>query len=267
MIDHSIVRWAVWGHSYLVALYGSTLFMVLDHRGSSAARVSSKPVRRILCENFLRIVLTHGYVLTLAFMAAGYGGGNHTITDLAGIALTVCAFAISVAICWASYLLIEGPMINAAHRKFSYGDARDISSEASAAVVAARTSFRVPKLQSKHERREQLSHRLDRRGYCSCIIGCRRRQRTLVPVGAGQSNAGNMSAVFEQISLRDPRQRISMANFYVAAIRCAPAADFARKPLGSLGKCADSQRRLRQCRDCFGRQGGTSIRSGVRAAN
>jgi peptidoglycan/LPS O-acetylase OafA/YrhL len=261
MIDHSDRTMAVWGHSYLVALYGSTLFMVLDHRGSPQLAFLRSRFAAFFARISYALYLTHGYVLTLAFMAAGYGGGNHTILTWQGIALTVCAFAISVAICWASYLLIEGPMINAAHRKFSFGDARDISSEASAAVVAARTSFRVPKLQSKHERTgATFAIGLIVAVIAVAIYWLSPPQRTLVLLAAGQSNAGNMSAVLSKSAYGSRVSEFFDGKLYVASDPLRASSDSLGSPWVALANALIAKGAYDNVVIALVAKGGTSIR-------
>jgi peptidoglycan/LPS O-acetylase OafA/YrhL len=65
-------------------------------------------------------------VLILVFLAAG---DSPTVLTWHGASLTIGAFAISVAICSASYLLIEGPLIRMAHRKFSFGEPKEVSKD------------------------------------------------------------------------------------------------------------------------------------------
>ncbi len=72
------------------------------------------------------LYLIHGYVLILAFLANGY---RPTILTWQGAALTICAFAAAVAISSASYLLIEGPLIGMAHRKFSFSEPKKVSKD------------------------------------------------------------------------------------------------------------------------------------------
>ncbi len=72
------------------------------------------------------LYLTHGYVLILVFLAAGE---SPTVLTWHGASLTICTFAISIAICSASYLLIEGPLIRMAHRKFSFGEPKEVSKD------------------------------------------------------------------------------------------------------------------------------------------
>ncbi|MGZ3351615.1 MAG: acyltransferase family protein [Xanthobacteraceae bacterium] len=122
-IENSNFSNAMWGHTYLVAFYGSTVFMVLDQRDKPQR---DKPwlafLRSNLAAFFARIsyalYLTHTSVLVLVFSAVKYQ--ESTMLTWHGIALLICAFALSIAICAASYRLIEGPLIAMAHRKFSF---------------------------------------------------------------------------------------------------------------------------------------------------
>jgi peptidoglycan/LPS O-acetylase OafA/YrhL len=108
---------AMWGHTYLVALFGSAVFMVLDHREAPRlAWLRSRPAAFFARISYA-LYLVHTNVLSLTFSAARYG---HTILTWRGAALTACAFAISVAICAASYRFIEGPLIMMARRKFIF---------------------------------------------------------------------------------------------------------------------------------------------------
>jgi peptidoglycan/LPS O-acetylase OafA/YrhL len=66
----------------------------------------------------------------------GKGKRTHGILTWQGAALTLCAFAISIAICAASYRFIEDPLIRSAHRKFSYGKSGRAGNEL---VAVART--------------------------------------------------------------------------------------------------------------------------------
>jgi peptidoglycan/LPS O-acetylase OafA/YrhL len=125
-VELSDFNMAMWGHTYLVALYGSMVFMVLDHRGAPRLAFLRSRAAAFFARISYALYLTHGYVLTLVFLAVGYGP---TIQTWRGAALTICAFAISVAICSASYRFIEGPLIRMAHRKFSFGTPRKISND------------------------------------------------------------------------------------------------------------------------------------------
>ena len=160
VVENSDFNNAMWGHTYLVAFYGSTVFMALDQRDKPQR---DKPPRDKPWRNkpwqdkpwqdkpwlaFLRsapaaffarisyaLYLTHTSVLMLVFSAARYR--EPTMLTWHGAALMICAFALSVAICAASYRLIEGPLIAMAHQKFSFdkrGTKRAIPDEADTAL-------------------------------------------------------------------------------------------------------------------------------------
>jgi peptidoglycan/LPS O-acetylase OafA/YrhL len=116
-VDLSDFNMAMWGHTYLVALFGSMVFMVLDRRGAPQFGFLRSGFAAFFARISYALYLTHGCVLILVFLAARTG---RTILGWKGDALTICAFAISVAICAASYTLIEGPLVRMAHRKFNF---------------------------------------------------------------------------------------------------------------------------------------------------
>jgi len=116
-IELSDFNMAMWGHTYLVALFGSLVFIVLDRRGAPQLALLRNRPAAFFARISYALYLVHGNVLNLTFSAARY---DHTILTWRGAALTACAFATSVAICAASYRLIEGPLIRIAHRKFSF---------------------------------------------------------------------------------------------------------------------------------------------------
>jgi peptidoglycan/LPS O-acetylase OafA/YrhL len=124
--DLSDFNMAMWGHTYLVALFGSTVFMVLDRRGAPQLAFLRSGFAAFFGRISYALYLTHGCVLILMFLAARTG---HTILGWKGAALTIGAFAISVAICSASYTLIEGPLIRMAHRKFTFGKPQKAGNE------------------------------------------------------------------------------------------------------------------------------------------
>ncbi len=125
-VELSNFTMAMWGHTYLVALFGSTVFMVLDLRGAPQLALLRSSVAGFFARISYALYLTHGYVLILVFLAAKL---DHGILTWRGAGLTVCAFVISVAISVASYRLIEGPLIRMAHRKFRYGPPREIGGD------------------------------------------------------------------------------------------------------------------------------------------
>ncbi len=119
-VELSDFNMAVWGHTYLVALCGSMVFMALDQRGAARlAFLRSRPAAFFARISYA-LYLTHGFVLVLVFLAAKYD--NRTILTWHGIVLTVCSLAISIAICSASYRFIERPLIQMAHRKFRFAE-------------------------------------------------------------------------------------------------------------------------------------------------
>ena len=132
IIENSTFNNAVWGHTYLTALYGSMVFMVLDRKGAPRLAWLRSGFAAFFARISYALYLTHGYVLIVVFLAAGYD--RHGILTWQGAALTLCAFAISIAICAASYRFIEGPLIKSAHRKFSFDRRGKISEDLRVAV-------------------------------------------------------------------------------------------------------------------------------------
>ncbi|HEX3358176.1 MAG TPA: acyltransferase [Tepidisphaeraceae bacterium] len=128
-VELSDFNMATWGHSYLVALFGSMVFVVLDHRNAPQLAFLRSGFAAFFARISYALYLTHGYVLILVFVLARH---DRTILTWRGLALTICAFAISVAICSASYRFIEGPLIRMAHRKFSFGEPKEIGNSLTA---------------------------------------------------------------------------------------------------------------------------------------
>jgi peptidoglycan/LPS O-acetylase OafA/YrhL len=110
---------ALWGHSYLVAFFGSAVFMVLESRGSPSLAL----LRSRMAEFFARIsyalYLVHINGLIFVFWVFRT---DRTIETLKGAALTAFALAISVLICFVSYRFFEGPLIRMAHQKYRFED-------------------------------------------------------------------------------------------------------------------------------------------------
>jgi peptidoglycan/LPS O-acetylase OafA/YrhL len=124
---------ALWGHSYLVAFFGSAVFMVLESTGApSLALLRSGPA-----EFFARIsyalYLVHINVLILVFLPFR---ADRTIGTLQGAGLTALALAISVLICFVSYRCFEGPLIRMAHQKYRFEDSSGTVAAKSGAAVA-----------------------------------------------------------------------------------------------------------------------------------
>jgi len=121
-IENSNFSNAMWGHTYLVAFYGSTVFMVLDQRDKPWLAFLRSGPAAFFARISYALYLTHTSVLILVFSAVKYH--ESTMLTWQGIALMICAFALSVAICATSYRLIEGPLIAMAHQKFSFDKQR-----------------------------------------------------------------------------------------------------------------------------------------------
>jgi peptidoglycan/LPS O-acetylase OafA/YrhL len=117
-VENSNFSNAMWGHTYLVAFYGSTVFMVLDQRDKPWLAFLRSGLAAFFARISYALYLTHTSVLILIFSAVRYH--EPTMLTWHGTALMICAFGVSVAICAASYRLIEGPLIAMAHRKFSF---------------------------------------------------------------------------------------------------------------------------------------------------
>jgi len=119
--EKSDFNMAVWGHTYLVAFYGSAVFMVLDNKGAPQLALLRSRAAAFVAHISYALYLVHSPVLILTFLAAR---SAPTVESASGVLLTACAFAVSVAICWASYLFIEGPLIRMAHERFRYSKAQ-----------------------------------------------------------------------------------------------------------------------------------------------
>jgi peptidoglycan/LPS O-acetylase OafA/YrhL len=110
---------ALWGHSYLVALFGSAVLMVLESAGSPALAVLRSPMAEFFARISYALYLVHINVLIFVFLVFRT---DRSIATLQGAVLTVLALAISVAICFASYRFFEAPLIMMAHQKYRFGD-------------------------------------------------------------------------------------------------------------------------------------------------
>jgi peptidoglycan/LPS O-acetylase OafA/YrhL len=101
---------ALWGHTYLVILFGSMMSRVLALQGSPALRFLRGEVLSFFARISYALYLVHVNVLFLTFLALRYSG--HNITSWPGVLLTALSFAISVAMCWISYRYFELPIMN-----------------------------------------------------------------------------------------------------------------------------------------------------------
>ena len=108
---------ALWGHTYLVAFFGSAVFMVLENRGAPSMAVLRSGAAEFFARISYALYLIHINVLIFMFSVFRT---DRTIETWKGTALTASALAISVLICSASYRFFEGPLIRMAHQKFRF---------------------------------------------------------------------------------------------------------------------------------------------------
>lgn len=101
---------ALWGHTYLVILFGSMISLVLGLQGSAALQFLRCGILSFFARISYALYLVHVNVLFLTFLALGYRG--HDVTTWTGVLLTALSFAISVAICGISYRYFELPIMN-----------------------------------------------------------------------------------------------------------------------------------------------------------
>src|ERR1043166_4192586 len=108
---------AIWGHTYLVVLYGAALFLAIDGAGSPRLTwLRSRPAAAIAQISYA-LYLVHGPVLITTFAAVR---SAPTQSHPAGYLLIAAATTVSIALCWLSYRLIENPLIRVAHERFRY---------------------------------------------------------------------------------------------------------------------------------------------------
>ena len=112
--------------------------MVLDQRDKPWLAFLRSGPAAFFARISYALYLTHTSVLVLVFAAVRYH--EPTMLTWHGGALMICAFAVSVAICAASYRLIEGPLIAMAHQSFRFdkrGMTPDIPDKADTALRQA----------------------------------------------------------------------------------------------------------------------------------
>jgi peptidoglycan/LPS O-acetylase OafA/YrhL len=112
---------ALWGHTYLVALFGSAVFMVLENRGSRSLALLRSRTAEFFARIAYALYLVHINVLIFVFAIFRT---DRTIETWRGALLTAGALAISVLICLFSYRFFEGPLIKMAHQKYRFDDSR-----------------------------------------------------------------------------------------------------------------------------------------------
>jgi peptidoglycan/LPS O-acetylase OafA/YrhL len=106
-----------WGHTYLVILFGSIVFGVLQAQGSPRLAFLRGSVSAFFARISYSLYLAHTNVLLLTLLAFGYPRNAYAPT---GAGLTALAFAISILICTASYRFFEAPLLQLAHRRFTF---------------------------------------------------------------------------------------------------------------------------------------------------
>lgn len=118
---HSDLHMALWGHTYLVGLYGAILFTVLQMRGSQRLSILRSRTMGFFAKISYALYLVHVNVWILVCHTFGVGRNLET---QAGIALTALSFALSVSICALSWRFFEGPLQRMGHSIFTYGSPR-----------------------------------------------------------------------------------------------------------------------------------------------
>jgi peptidoglycan/LPS O-acetylase OafA/YrhL len=123
---------ALWGHSYLVAFFGSAVFMVLQNRGSASLALLRSGAAEFFARISYALYLVHINVLIFVFLVFRT---DRTIETWNGATLTALALAISVLICFVSYRFFEGPLIRMAHQKFRFEGASRTAAVSRSAVA------------------------------------------------------------------------------------------------------------------------------------
>jgi peptidoglycan/LPS O-acetylase OafA/YrhL len=108
---------ALWGHSYLVALFGSMVFMVLENRNAAALAFLRSRAAEFFARISYALYLVHINVLIVVFWMFR---AHPTIETVQGAMLTALALAISALICFISYRYFEAPLIRMGHRKYRF---------------------------------------------------------------------------------------------------------------------------------------------------
>jgi peptidoglycan/LPS O-acetylase OafA/YrhL len=100
-------KMALWGHSYLVALFGSMVFLVVNAHGSGRLGFLRRPIAGFFARISYALYLVHQAVagVLLVFFANGP-------------VLIMVAFAVSIGICVVSARFLERPLIMFARQRF-----------------------------------------------------------------------------------------------------------------------------------------------------
>ncbi|MBR0846712.1 acyltransferase [Bradyrhizobium diazoefficiens] len=109
---------ALWGHTYLGAFYGALLYTVLRRRGTPSFAVLRSRAAMFFARISYALYLVHVCVSLLIAIALK---ASRDVSTWQGLAVAICAFALSVAICWLSARFFEVPLVRFAHRHFRYG--------------------------------------------------------------------------------------------------------------------------------------------------
>jgi peptidoglycan/LPS O-acetylase OafA/YrhL len=123
---------ALWGHTYLMALFGSAVFMVLQNRGSPSLALLISRAAEFFARISYALYLIHINVLIFVFLVFRT---DRTIETWKGAILTAVALAISVLICFISYVSFEGHLIRMAHQKFRFEGASRTAAESRPAAA------------------------------------------------------------------------------------------------------------------------------------
>jgi peptidoglycan/LPS O-acetylase OafA/YrhL len=129
------IHMALWGHTYLVALFGSIVFTVLQLKGSRRLEFLRTRPAHFFAKISYALYLVHGNVLFLTFLAAGSAS---TVSTWKGASLTAMAFALSVALCAASFRFFEAPLIERGHRPVASGLLPAVNPDHAAAYCSPR---------------------------------------------------------------------------------------------------------------------------------
>jgi len=108
---------ALWGYSYLAVAYGALVFVVLQYQGSRNLALLRTRTTKFFARISYSLYLVHIAVLSLVFILFRAPQDLNTWT---GIVLTGLSLLIAISICALSYRILEKPMIDFAHRKFTF---------------------------------------------------------------------------------------------------------------------------------------------------
>jgi peptidoglycan/LPS O-acetylase OafA/YrhL len=102
-----------WGHSYLAIFYMVSLLNILLNLGSPTLAFLRSRVLQFYGKISYSTYLFHPMIIGLFFLSIGRTESLGTIED---VALLAGAFAVTMAFCWTSYILLETPLIAWGHR-------------------------------------------------------------------------------------------------------------------------------------------------------